>query len=162
VTGNGPHLRLRVLDEGSLDDVLPWFDDPATQTSLGGRDWIQRALRLMQTQPGSADGDRVVEDRFVWIAYEDEWPVALGGRRDLQRRCATFAVVVAPDLRGRGLCPRLMRIAMSHPRVVRIRTWYSDVDSDNEASARCLTSVGFREVPDGSDEASMIRYELAV
>lgn len=161
MTGNGPHLRLRVLDEGSLDDV-PWFDDPATQTSLGGRDWIQRALRLMQTQPGSADGDRVVEDRFMWIAYEDEWPVALGGRRDLQRRCATFAVVVAPDLRGRGLCPRLMRIAMSHPRVVRIRTWYSDVDSDNEASARCLTSVGFREVPDGSDEASMIRYELAV
>ena len=92
MTGNGPHLRLRVLDEGSLDDV-PWFDDPATQTSLGGRDWIQRALRLMQTQPGSADGDRVVEDRFVWIAYEDEWPVALGGRRDLQRRVR--------DVRGR-------------------------------------------------------------
>ena len=98
MTGNGPHLRLRVLDEGSLDDVLPWFDDPATQTSLGGRDWIQRALRLMQTQPGSADGDRVVEDRFVWIAYEDEWPVALVDVETYNDGCATFAVVVAPDL----------------------------------------------------------------
>ena len=96
MTGNGPHLRLRVLDEGSLDDVLPWFDDPATQTSLGGRDWIQRALRLVQTQPGSADGDRVVEDRFVWIAYEDEWPVALVDVETYNDGCATFAVVVAP------------------------------------------------------------------
>jgi hypothetical protein len=70
-------LELTLLDENILDLVLPWFDDDKTRIALGDRDWVRQALQLMETQPGTSEGNLTVNDRVVWVAFESGAAVGL-------------------------------------------------------------------------------------
>lgn len=153
-------LELTVLDENNLDLVLPWFDDDKTRLALGDRDWPRQALRLMETQPGTTDDDLKVNDRVVWVAFEQESPVGLIHIETYSDGSAGFAVVVSPTHRRRGLCVRLIRLAVDHPRVASVKTWFAGVDVDNEASIRCLMAAGFTRRSEQPDHESMLRYEF--
>jgi hypothetical protein len=154
-------LRLTVLDEGNLDLVLWWFDDDyETRLALGDGEWVRRSLRLMATQPGTSDGSQTVVDRVLWVAFEEESPGRLDRCRDLRDGSAGLAVVVSPTHRGRGLCPRIIRTALEHPRVASVRRLLAGVAVDNHASAHCLGNAGFTRLSDQPDEESMLHYEL--
>lgn len=113
-------LVLTILDQDNLGSVLPWFDDVKTQSALGDRDWVRQALRLMEIQPGTSDGDLRVEDRVVWVAYEGIEPVGLIDIETYSDSSAGFALVVSPSHRGRGLCTRMITVAIDHPRVASV------------------------------------------
>lgn len=50
-------LEFVLLTPNLARAVESWFDDPDTARSLGGRDWVHEALRLMRVRPGfSMDG----------------------------------------------------------------------------------------------------------
>ncbi|MCI0679141.1 MAG: GNAT family N-acetyltransferase [Actinobacteria bacterium] len=159
--GTVADLQLTVLDEDVLDLLLPWFDDDVTRLALGDRDWLRRSLHLMASQPGTWDGDVRVDDRVVWVAYEDESPVGLIDVETYADGSASFAVVVAPSERRRGLCARIVEQAIAQPRVATVTTWFGDVAVDDVAGAHCLERVGFSPRSEELDDDSMVRYERA-
>jgi RimJ/RimL family protein N-acetyltransferase len=114
----------------------------------------------MATQPGTSDGSQTVDDRIVWVVFEEESPVGLIDVETYGDGSAGLAVVVSPTHRGRGLCARVIRTALEHPRVASVRRWFAGVAVDNHASAHCLGNAGFTRLSDQPDAESMLHYEL--
>ena len=136
-------MKFVLLTPERLPEVEPWFDDPETVRYLGGRDWVRRALALMQQTPGQEFQGHMVLRRNVWIASEERLPVALIDVESYDDGSAAFAFVVAPKMRGRGVGTRLLNNVLGLPELTTVRTLIGYVEPDNPASRRCLEKAGF-------------------
>lgn len=152
-------LELVPLDEGQIPLVEPWFDDEDTRRELGNQEWVRRAVSLVNTQPGSVEGDRLVTDRIVWVAFDSGVPVGLIDVETYEDSTASFAVVVAPSLRRQGIGRRIIRTAVQHRQFAAVSTWVAGVEPTNEQSIRCLEGAGFTLTSAPPDEQGMLTYE---
>ena len=137
-------LAYHSLTAALMPALEPWFDDSETQRYLGGRPWLHRALALVRSQPGTPSGATTVAGRYVWVAAPA--PERYVGLVDLETyadNSASFAFVVAPQLRGQGWGRQLLAELLARPELAQITLLYSDVDAVNTASRRCLERAGF-------------------
>jgi RimJ/RimL family protein N-acetyltransferase len=133
-------LLLRPFAAGHLPLVRPWFDDIETRRWLGGPDWPEETLRLCG--PSS--------DAFVAI-WQDV-PVGLIDCESYPDRRASFALVTAPHLRGRGLGGAMITALLAAPRYDEIDEFFVGIETGNVASERLMCAAGFALVADTDDE----------
>ena len=133
-------LRLRPFAAADLQLVRPWFDDVETRRWLGGPDWPEETLRLCG--PG--------RDAFLAI-WQDE-PVGLIDCESYPDRRASFALVTAPQLRGRGLGRAMIAVLLAAPRYDDIDEFFVGIEAGNVASERLMRAAGFALVADTDDE----------
>jgi RimJ/RimL family protein N-acetyltransferase len=155
---------LRRLTPDDLPTVSPWFEDPDTRRYLGGPDWLRRVLELGEPAAGvefrgatktgahcylaSCQGEPIgyiACGTFArWSAYggEDENGPILEDIKEVPMGAIAFAV--APRLRGRGLCPAMIKALVSLPELASVSLFEAGVEPENVASARCLEAAGFR------------------
>jgi RimJ/RimL family protein N-acetyltransferase len=126
-------LTLRPLRAVDLAIVGPWFDDAEIQRWLAGRAWPVQLLALIDPQVG----------RFGWIAVDGGRPVGL---LDVERNAdgsASFAIVVDPALRRRGLARRTLQAMLLLPDLEAVEILVAGVEHGNAASEGLLRSLGF-------------------
>jgi len=152
-------LELVVLEDDHLPIVEPWFDDEDTRRELGDREWIRRAVSLVATRPGSVEGDQLVTNRIVWVAFDSGVPVGLMDVETYEDSTASFALVVAPHRRKEGIGRRIIAAAVQHRRLAAISSWVVGVEPTNESSIRCLEGAGFRLTSLAPDNQGMLTYE---
>jgi RimJ/RimL family protein N-acetyltransferase len=129
-------LELRPFVADDLAGVEPWFDDAEAQRWLGGRHWPAQSFRL------------VGEDRHMLLAVRVNEPVGLIDIETYRGSRASFAIVVAPALRGRGLGREVLAAAIGHPLFAGIGEWFAGIERGNDASRRLVLTLGFRQVAD--------------
>jgi RimJ/RimL family protein N-acetyltransferase len=128
-----PPIVLRPLAESDLPLLRAWFRDREARRRLGG----MLPLRAWYDHAQATGG------YFAWMAYEDERPVALVVLETGPARSATFALLVASRLRGRGYGKRIVRALRTRPEVKALHTLECAVEPDNTAALRCLRACGF-------------------
>jgi RimJ/RimL family protein N-acetyltransferase len=113
----------------------------------------------MKTQPGSLEGDRLVTDRIVWVAFEGRFPVGLIDVETYEDSTASFALVVAPHRRGLGIGRGVIHATIQHPRLDAVSTWVVGVEPTNPPSIRCLEGAGFKLRSATPDHQGLLIYE---
>ncbi len=154
-------LSLRPLTPGLVRVIEPWFDDSETIAHLGGRDWIRRELRLVADMPGQAFRGMIVTGRWGWVGLDDDSAVGYVGPERYDDGSASFAFVVAPHQRRRGVGRAMLRAVASQPEVAGVTRFVGGVDRANVASLRCLESVG-AELAENPDEEGMVRVSFPI
>lgn len=138
--------------------IEPWFDDPDTARSLGGRDWVRQALHLMKVMPGfSMDGTTVLA-RECYVVEEDGQLVALLDVEIYDDLDASLAIVVAPEARRRGVGRRVLEAMWKLPELKEVKSVFGSIDADNEASRRLFKAAGFK-IASKPDHDNMLRVE---
>jgi RimJ/RimL family protein N-acetyltransferase len=137
-----------------LPEVEPWFDDSETIRFLGDRDWVRRALRLVDETPGTQYRGRTVLGRDVWIVFR-QVPV---GFLDVERYDdgrAGCALVVAPAMRCQGIGRAILEAVWELPELADVEELIGGVEPENVASRRCLEAAGFRLSSEPDDEGML-------
>ena len=134
-------IELTDLTPADLAAIEPWFDDAETQIRLGGRDWPHMVLSLVAPP-----------DRIALLVRDNGVPVALV---DVEHLATTsFAIVVAPERRGRGVAKavlgRLLETELAG------RPLSVGAETDNYPSRGLLERFGFRAV--ATDDAGFLEY----
>jgi ribosomal protein S18 acetylase RimI-like enzyme len=128
-------IGFRPLLASDLGQVERWFDDAETQRWLGGRDWPAQSLRLAG------------ENRHVLLAT-DGGSIALLDVEIYDRHRASFAIVVAPAERRKGIGRQVVEAAIGHPLFSDVTEWFVGVERDNDASRGLVEKLGFRQMTD--------------
>ncbi len=145
-------LVLRPLEEGDLPERVRWMNDPRTRAYMRLSDDITLEstaawFRAKARQHGKHD--------FVVVDSTTQTIVGMVGLRARGARSAESYIIVAPELRGRGLGHRVQRLLLVwafqsglYDKVV------SSVRRDNTASHRVHARFGGKIVAgeDGRDE----------
>jgi UDP-2,4-diacetamido-2,4,6-trideoxy-beta-L-altropyranose hydrolase len=137
---SGPTVHLRASHREDRGLLWAWVNDPDSRASAfrtGPIPWPEHA----------AWHDRVLRDGAVlqWIAVAGGVPVGQV-RFDLHGDEARVDVAIAPECRGRGLAPVLLRLGVDA--LVRARGPHrvlAEVRVENEPSLRAFARAGFRE-----------------
>lgn len=134
-------MLLRPLHAADLVLIDAWFDDPQTQRWLGGRDWPAQALQLADPRAG----------RFALLALDQDQPVGLLDVELDAGGTASFAVVVDPRLRRRGIARRMFAAMLSRPELAGVHHLTAGVEHGNTPSERLLRTLGFTALDTASD-----------
>ena len=146
-------LEFLPLTAALVEEISPWFDDAATQRFLGDRSWIQRELTLVSTQPGTTFRGLRVTGRYAWVSLDSAF--GLVGFLDVEvydDHTAAFAVVVAPEFRGRGICAQLLTALDERVELSAIVRYTGSFDASNNSSRRALLKAGFRIAAEVNEE----------
>ena len=142
---SGP-LTLIPLTEDDLASVYPWFDDPVTAERLGGREWPWGLLRFANRAP---------ERRIALLATKGGTPVGLVDIELVDEARAYVALVVAPELRRRGIAraiaARLETLPYLQDRVIE-----AQIHADHAASRTLAAAHSFTEA--GVEGDGFVRY----
>ena len=128
--------------------IQPWFDNPETSGRLGGRDWPGMVLRLAASPPPGTT-------RMSFVARAAGEVVGLADLELEDGGDASFAVVVAPERRGRGHAGAIVALLLGRCEVVGRRV-SAGVEPDNTASRRLAESAGL--VQAGIDGQGLLVY----
>jgi RimJ/RimL family protein N-acetyltransferase len=142
-----------------LPEVEPWFDDPETIRFLGDRNWVRRALRLVEETPGTEYRGRMVLGRDVWIIFK-RVPVGFIDVERYDDGRAGCALVVAPAMRCQGIGRAILEAVWECPELADVEELIGGVEPDNVASRRCLEAAGFR-LSSEPDEEGMLQGACA-
>ncbi|WP_338608994.1 GNAT family N-acetyltransferase [Pelagibacterium nitratireducens] len=140
---------LQDLCQGHLPQIAPWFDDPVTRRWLGGRDWAENTLLLAKADT----------NRHGLIASIEGNPVALLDVEVYADSSASFAIVVDPRLRQRGIATRALKAMLEFTRFATVSRFFAGVEHGNESSTRFLARLGFTPTAKPSEQG-FIDYEL--
>src|SRR5262249_1984589 len=138
-----------------LPQVESWFDDPETIRFLGDRNWVRRALRLVDETPGKEYRGRTVLGRDVWIIV-NQVPVGFIDVERYDDGRAAGALLVAPAMRRQGSGRAIREAVWERPELADVRELIGGVEPENAASRRCLDAAGFR-LSSEPDEEGMLR-----
>ncbi|QDZ09399.1 GNAT family N-acetyltransferase [Devosia ginsengisoli] len=133
-------MILRAASETDLPVVRTWFDDAATQRWLGGRDWPDESLRLRG--PG----------RQSYVALADSGIVGFIDCEQYEDCRASFAIVVAPVERGRGLGRTIVEAVTALPENGGIEEFFAGIELSNLASEKLVLAAGFVPVSDPDED----------
>jgi RimJ/RimL family protein N-acetyltransferase len=139
-----------------VKEVEEWFDDPATQRFLGGREWVRRIPALLQDSPGVEFRGRRVLARYAWVVRMARGPVGILDVERYDDGTAGVALAVAPAVRGKGIGRRILSSLEALDELVEVKTFIGAVEPENEAARRCMRSARF-EVAEREDEEGMLR-----
>jgi RimJ/RimL family protein N-acetyltransferase len=148
-------LRFTPLRAELLPEVEPWFDDPETIRFLGDRNWVRRALRLVDETPGTQYRGRTVVGRDVWIIFK-QVPVGFIDVERYDDGRAGCALVVAPGMRCQGIGRAILAAVWERPELTDVEELIGGVEPENVASRRCLEAAGFR-LSSEPDEEGMLQ-----
>ncbi|WP_421952313.1 GNAT family N-acetyltransferase [Pelagibacterium sp.] len=140
---------LEDLCQSHLPRIAPWFDDPITRRWLGGRGWAENTLLL-------ANADT---DRHGLIASIAGNPAALLDVEVYADASASFAIVVDPALRRRGVAVGTLNTMLHLPRFAHLSRFFAGVENGNEPSRLLLTRLGFTPTATQS-EPGFTDYQL--
>src|SRR5262249_9827528 len=65
------------------------------------------------------------------------------------RRRAEYAIIIASDLKGRGLGTAMMRDMLTYARSIKVQQIFGDVLAENERMLKLCKELGFRREPHG-------------
>lgn len=172
-------MILRPLTSEDAYAIEHWFDHPEVRNRLGGRQWIHRALRLLDETPGDVYRGRVVLRSHAWLALAaDGTPAAfIGGEvydrwvryhgegpdapllSDEDRRTAIgLAYAVDPTRWGQGHGRAALAAVLANPAVADVEIFFCGIEPDNHASRRCAAAAGFQLVDPKPDFEDMLYY----
>ena len=125
------------IDETGLKEYESWFSDSELRRriELPTGDWF----RYVRNEPGV----------HAWMIHEAGIPVGHVQLDVSSDQIGSFSIVVKPQLRAGGLCTRIVRALLTHPKVLRLRRLEAGVEHDNIPAQRCLRAAGFAQ--DGVD-----------
>jgi len=148
-----------------LPAVRPWFLHPEVRRWLGGPDWPERELALVESNPGTEFGGQLTLRTHSWVMLDDAGiPVAKvggdvydrwtsnAGERDgepiglgtIEETTMGLAYVVDPKRWGQGFGTAALRAVIAHPATTDVELFVAGIDSGNVASGRCAQAAGFR------------------
>lgn len=133
-------MHLRPLEPSDLATVALWFEDAETQHWLGGPDWPQIGLRLRGP------------NRHNYLAFDGAAAVGLTDVEIYHDRRASFAPVIAPHMRRRGLGTALIAAIARHPDLWEVDELFAGVERDNRASEALLRRSGFQRMSDEDED----------
>jgi len=126
-----------------------WFQDAELRRRLGG----------MLPLPRYFDYVASVPDYHAWMVCEDSVAVGAAVLEIAPDVPQSFGFFVNPELRNRGYGRRIARALIEQPEAAGIKTFDVGVETDNEASRRCLEAVGFIK-QDGLDAEGFLHLVL--
>lgn len=142
VLDDGTKVSIRELgpgDIGRLDALLGLLDAPAVPPAF-----LHVAADVHSDSPASAGADA----QIVVVASHgaDDLSSIVGAARCDRLRAdpstASFAVVVAPDMRGRGMATLLIRTLAEAAHDQGVRTFHGEIQPDNRAMLAILEDIG--------------------
>ena len=154
---NPDELVLVPFTAEALPKAEPWFDDPETRRWLEDRKWPAMALRLATEPPVERRGKRALR-RETFLAMENGSPVALADTEMYQDGTASFAFVVEPSRRGRGVCRRVALALRAYLADQGVHELFAGAEPDNLASIRCLEAAGFRPRSELADSEGFLYF----
>lgn len=173
--------RLVHFTAGDVKRIEPWFDDPETQSRLGGRNWIRREPLLLGLTVSDEFRGKIVTGRRMWLSLDELGePVAFVEGEMYDRYAAWdgsdwdhpvvsdvvevpsmgLTLVVDPARRRRGWGAATLRAVLEHPGVSHIRLFFGGVEQDNVASIACLTKAGLHLRSPEPDFERLLFYSL--
>jgi RimJ/RimL family protein N-acetyltransferase len=175
-----PAVTLAPYTVDRLPAVRPWFTDPEVRRRLGGPDWPERELQLMNQGLGETFRGRRVLRTHSWVALDAAGEVVahLGGEvydrwcrydetpdgpvvSDVEPGPAMgLAYVVDPGRWRRGFGRAALRAAVAAPEVADVAVFALGIETDNTASRRCAESAGFRADDAGPDWEDIVHHVL--
>ena len=177
----GLTVTLVPFTEELLAAVQPWFGHPEVRRRLGGPEWAERELRLLQERGGEEFRGRTVLRTHSWVALDaaaepvakiggdvyDRWSRYDGSRPGHPRVSAVepgpamgLAYVVDPARWGQGVGRVVLRAAVQHDSVADVRLFAAGIDADNEPSRRCAAAAGFAPEAEEPDWEDTVHYVL--
>lgn len=141
-------IHIEPATEETLSEVQHWFEDEATRRWLGGTEWPREAMRLSDPSHG----------RFALVTLLDDRPVALIDLERYEDRSASFAIVVDPAHRGKGLAALAIDELTNYAKNLDVIQLLGYVESGNTISERLLRGRGFAAIgvdPDGFAEYAL-------
>jgi RimJ/RimL family protein N-acetyltransferase len=175
-------MILSRLRRENLAQVSRWFDDVETRKYVGGPDWPSQMLARDASEIGTVfRGERLLASHR-WVASIDGRSVGYVdcGVTDCWNVCGapeiapepvvlesivgpagSIVVVVAPEVRGRGVGQQMLRALLAEPAVREVRLFGAGIEADNVASRRCFEHAGFEAYDREPDWEGMIYYLLA-
>jgi len=157
-----PQVSLAPFTVELLPAVQPWFRHPEVDRRLGGPEWPERELRLLDSGLGEMFRGRRVLRTHSWVAFDAAGdPVAKVGGEVYDRWCRYtetpdgpvvdevepgpamgLAYVVDPARWRRGFGVATLRALIAAPEVADVVVFAVGIDADNVASARCARAAG--------------------
>jgi len=132
---------------------------------LGGPDWPERELTLLDSNPDKEFRGRLTLRAHSWVLLDqagvpvakiggdvyDRW-TSYAGERDgapvildtIERISMGLAYVVDPQRWGQGFGTSALRMVVDHPATADVELFVAGIDADNAASSRCALAAGFR------------------
>jgi RimJ/RimL family protein N-acetyltransferase len=161
-----PPVTLAPFTADLLAVVQPWYRNPEVVRRLGGREWPERELQLLESGIGDMFRGRRVMRTHSWVAFDGSGSaVAKIGGEVYDRWCRYtegpdgsvvdavergpamgLAYVVDPRRWRRGFGTAALFAAMHAPEVADVVLLAAGIEPDNVASARCAAAAGL--VPD--------------
>ena len=134
------------LDEVGLEEYESWFSDAELRRRIEPPrvNWF----RYVSNEPGV----------HAWMIREAGTPVGHIQLDVSPDQAGSFSIVVKPQLRGRGLGGRIMRIFLARPEVMRLRRLEAGVEQDNLAAQRCLRTAGFTQEGIAPDNEGFLTF----
>ena len=149
-------IRLRSATARDADRLLAWRNDSVTRSAAFTQGEVapeehRRWLAAKLADPRSA----------IFIAEDEDEGAAVGQVRiDVEDGRGELHLTVAPEARGRGHAPAILRLAVAEAsRRPDVAVLEARVKAGNEASLRAFRRAGFAELP-AADE--LVRFELAL
>ncbi len=137
--GNGMDAvinRLQRLKEQDLTMLEAWFQDAEVKRRLEGMLPLQGWFSYVQSSL----------DYFVWAAFSENDPVGvimIEQEQQEEQSTGSIAIVVNPELRGKGYGRAILTKVMSLPELQHIKRWHAGIEADNAACLKCFQSAGF-------------------
>jgi len=134
---------------------------------LGGPDWPERELALVDSNPETEFRGRLTLRAHSWVLLDqagvpvakiggdvyDRW-TSYAGERDgapivlgaIDVISMGLAYVVDPQRWGQGFGSAALRAVIAHPATADVELFVAGVDAGNLASSRCALSAGFHVI----------------
>jgi aminoglycoside 6'-N-acetyltransferase len=155
-------LVLRPLEGDDLEVLMPLVEEP-TVSAWWGSDRDPGHLRDGFVNDGSAFAVELDGTLAGWLGFEEE--------RDVDYRYVAFDIMLDPGHQGRGLGPRVLRLAIGWFAAERGHHRFTiDPAVENERAIAAYSKAGFRPVgvlrradraPDGSWRDALLMDLLA-
>jgi RimJ/RimL family protein N-acetyltransferase len=176
----GPVVALVPFTNELLPVVQPWFRHPEVARRLGGPEWPERELRLLDAGIGELFRGRRVLRTHSWVAVDAPGAaVAKVGGEVYDRWCwytegidgpvvdrvepgpaMGVAYVVDPRRWRLGYGAAALRAAVAAPDVADVVLFAAGIEADNLASARCARAAGLTAEISEPDWEGMIHHVL--
>lgn len=131
---NKTNLTFADLTAADLPRIGPWFEDPQTRRWLGGPEWAAETLSLARSQSG----------RYALLCSEGNRPVSLLDIERYPDGTASFAIVVDPALRRRGIATRALDAMADLPALTGVNALVIGIEHGNFASQAMARRLGFQ------------------
>jgi RimJ/RimL family protein N-acetyltransferase len=163
-----------------LPAVRRWFEHPVVRSRLGGPEWPDREISLLDSGIGEVFRGRRVLRTHSWVALNEIGePVAKIGGDVYDRWCRYtetpagaivedvepgpamgLAYVVDPKRWRHGFGVASLRAAVMAPEVADVVLFAAGIEPDNTASIRCATAAGFMAETTESDWEGIVHFVL--